>query len=111
VEIDESDKGPPLFTTDGKTPMRLETISALVASISLAMVREKEARVAFQLRDLRRTAETMLASLGASRDIRSQVQSHGLGGVQQRHYDRHEYSNEKRATLELWASHLERLVA
>ena len=46
-----------------------------------------------------------------SRDIRSQVQSHGLGGVQQRHYDRHEYFDEKRATLELLASHLDRLRA
>jgi hypothetical protein len=32
-------------------------------------------------RPKRRTLETLLASLKGSRDIRSQVQSHGLGGV------------------------------
>jgi hypothetical protein len=38
--------------------------------------------------------------------VRAQLQSHGLGGVQQRHYDRHEYALEKRAALEKWARHL-----
>lgn len=41
-----------------------------------------------------------------SRDVRGQVQSHGLGGVQNRHYDRHEYLAEKRATLGLLKVHL-----
>lgn len=41
-----------------------------------------------------------MAALGVSKDIRAQVQSHGLGGIQARHYDRHEYMFEKRAALE-----------
>jgi hypothetical protein len=53
----------------------------------------------------------MLASLGVSRNVRAQLQSHGLGGVQQRHYDRHEYILEKRQALEKWRRHLERLKA
>jgi hypothetical protein len=73
------------------------------------MVRAKESREPFQLRDVRRTLETLLASLGVSRDTRSQVQSHGLGGVQQRHYDMHEYFQEKRAALVLLAAHVARL--
>ncbi|MDB6105710.1 MAG: phage integrase [Gammaproteobacteria bacterium] len=101
----------PLFSADQCTPMRLETLSAFVSDLSAEMVGAKETREPFQLRDLRRTLETLLASLKVSRDIRSQVQSHGLGGVQQRHYDRHEYFEEKRATLELLAAHLERLRA
>jgi hypothetical protein len=48
----------------------------------------------------------MLASLKVSRDIRAQLQSHGLSGVQQRHYDRHDYLAEKRDGLEKWATHL-----
>jgi len=31
----------------------------------------------------------MLAAMGVSSDVRAQLQSHGLGGVQSRHYDRH----------------------
>ena len=59
--------------------------------------------------DLRRTAETQLARLGVSKDDRAQLLSHGLGGVQSRHYDRHEYMDEKRAALNKWSKHLEAL--
>jgi integrase len=109
--IEEAEEGErePLFSTDGRTSMRHETVSTLVADISEKMVKEKEAREPFQLRDIRRTCETMLASLSVSSDIRAQLQSHGLGGVQHRHYDRHEYSLEKRAALEKWARHLSAL--
>ena len=91
--------------------MRIETVSVLDAHTAEKMLagKEKEAREPFQLRDIRRTAETMLASLGVSSDVRAQLQSHGLGGVQQRHYDRHDYMLEKRQALETWRRHLERL--
>lgn len=101
----------PFFTSDGRTTMRPETVSVLVAEISAEMVKTHEARESFGLRDLRRTAETMLASLGVSSDVRAHLQSHGLGGVQKRHYDRHEYALEKRSALELWATHLKRAKA
>lgn len=55
------------------------------------------------MRDLRRTAETHMAALGISSDVRAQIQSHGLGGIQARHYDRHDYMPEKRAALEKWS--------
>lgn len=44
--------------------------------------------------------ETRLAAEGVHMDVRAQLQSHGLGGVQARHYDRHDYLDEKRAALE-----------
>jgi integrase len=100
-----------LFSTDDRTGMREETISELVKNISADMVKAEEAREPFQLRDLRRTAETMLAKLGMGPNIRGEVQSHGLGGVQKRHYDQHDYLEEKRAALQLWASHLAALKA
>jgi integrase len=95
-----------LFSTDDHTGMREETISELVKNLSEEMVRAGEAREPFQLRDLRRTAETMLAKLGTGPNIRGEIQSHGLGGVQKRHYDQHDYLEEKRGALQLWASHL-----
>jgi len=101
----------PLFSTNDRTPMRHETLSAQVAEISAEMLKEKEVREVFQLRDLRRTVETMLASLKVSSDIRAQLQSHGLGGVQARHYDRHGYALEKRQALHKWARHLVSLKA
>ena len=62
----------------------------------------------FDLRDIRRTAETMLASKGISRDIRAQLLSHGISGIQAVHYDMHGYIEEKRAALQKWERHLEK---
>ncbi len=64
----------------------------------------------FDLRDIRRTVETMLAGLGISRDIRAQLLSHGLSGVQNQHYDRHQYMDEKREALIAWEQHLENIL-
>ena len=86
-----------LFSHSGRVPVRLETISKRVTEIAKAMAGKP-----FQGRDLRRTCETMLAAMGISRDVRAQLLSHGLGGVQQAHYDRHSYMDEKRAALEAW---------
>ena len=109
ARLDGKAASAPVFTTDGKTALRPETLSMALADLSRSMVRAGEAREPFQLRDLRRTCETMMASLGVSSDVRAQLQSHGLGGVQARHYDKHGYEVEKRRALELWARHLERL--
>jgi integrase len=100
-----------LFTSDGIRGLRVETASSLVNEIASEMLKSSELREGFQMRDLRRTCETMLAALSVSSDIRAQVQSHGLGGVQARHYDRHNYMAEKRATLEMWNQNLEALVS
>ncbi len=103
-------KSPLLFTGDGIRGLRVETVSAMVNSLARQMMEAKELREGFELRDLRRTCETMLAAIGISSDIRAQIQSHGLGGVQARHYDRHNYMAEKRATLGSWNQYLQRLV-
>jgi integrase len=99
-----------LFTNDGKTGLRVETVSALVNDIATEMLEVKELRESFELRDIRRTCETMMAALKISSDIRAQIQSHGLGGVQARHYDRHNYMDEKRDALEKWNRYLEKLI-
>lgn len=61
---------------------------------------------AFNLRDIRRTVETRMAGLGINKDTRAQVLSHGLGGVQDKHYDRHAYETEKRNALTAWETWL-----
>jgi integrase len=103
-----------LFSTDGEVPIRLETLSEQVKRISDARInakneselRAKREKHGYQMRDIRRTCETMLAQLGISRDTRAQLLSHGLSGVQQQHYDRHDYMDEKRAALTAWEQKL-----
>lgn len=54
----------------------------------------------FTAGDIRRTVETRLAAIGVPEHVRAQLQSHGLGGVQARHYDKYRYDAEKRDALE-----------
>jgi hypothetical protein len=54
----------------------------------------------FQAKRLRSGVETLLASAGISQEIRGCLQSHGVAGVQARHYDGHDYMTEKRNALE-----------
>jgi hypothetical protein len=53
----------------------------------------------------------MLAELGISRDVRAQLLSHGVSGVQAQHYDRHEYMREKSAALAAWERRLKAIAA
>lgn len=98
-----------LFSSDGERPMHRDTLTAAVIEISKTLEQEQKAQP-FSLRDLRRTCETMLAAMGISKDVRAQLQSHGLGGVQDRHYDRHDYLAEKRTALEAWNARLTEIV-
>ncbi|MCL4527205.1 MAG: tyrosine-type recombinase/integrase [Gammaproteobacteria bacterium] len=62
---------------------------------------------AFTAQDIRRTTETHLLRAGVSRDMRGQLLSHGMGGVQERHYVRGDFLAEKRAALIRWESYLQ----
>jgi integrase len=93
-----------LFSSHGRVAMTLTTPGGRVTEISAAMKGEP-----FDLRDIRRTCETMLAGLGISRDVRAQLLSHGISGVQAAHYDRYTYTEEKRAALTAWEARLEEI--
>jgi integrase len=105
--VEYEDESPYLLTSDGESHIQIETLSNAVHGISKKMVENKEARAPFQMRDIRRTCETMLAAMGISRDVRAQLLSHGIGGVQDKHYDRHAYTDEKRNALTAWAAKIE----
>jgi len=91
-----------LFTlTSGITPASYESLRDHLVIVRAEMEAAGELEKGpFTVGDLRRTIETRLAAVGVTREDRSQLQSHGLGGVQSRHYDKHEYLSEKRAALE-----------
>jgi integrase len=57
----------------------------------------------FQLKRVRSGVETALAAQGISREIRGHLQSHGLTGVQAKHYDAHDYLPQKTDALNLLA--------
>lgn len=68
----------------------------------------------FKVHDLRRTAATFMARLGADRTTLGKILNHkGLSGDNQvtAIYDRHEYLEEKRLALQKWADHLRGIIA
>lgn len=86
--------GAPTVFLLNKRPISPETFHHLeVESVGASIT-------GFAPKRLRSGVETALASLGISREVRAQLQSHGLGGVQDRHYDDHDYLVEKRAALQ-----------
>lgn len=87
-------KGFLLSTDGGKTPMHGTSLSAWAQDVGSGAKIE-----AFQMKRVRSGIETLLAEAGVSREIRGQLQSHGIGGVQERHYDAHQYLPEKRRAL------------
>lgn len=57
----------------------------------------------FSIKRIRSGVETALASVRVSMEVRGHLQSHGIAGVQRRHYDAHDYLEEKTQALEaLW---------
>ena len=91
-----------LFTSTGRVPVVENSLNHFVRD----WVRSQTTIPRFSVGDLRRTCETLLARQGVNTDLRAQIQSHGLGGVQNRHYNRHDYMTEKRAALTAWSAWL-----
>jgi integrase len=60
--------------------------------------------------DLRRTARTEMARLGVVDTVAELILNHRLQGMVAV-YNKYQYLDEKRAALDLWASHVEKLVA
>ncbi len=101
---DDNDGGgarPHLFSlTAGKAPATYDEFRGIMDPVVASMVAAGELTSPFTPGDLRRTVETRLAALGLSEEVRGHLQSHGLSGVQKRHYNFFEYDAEKRAAVE-----------
>lgn len=95
-----------LISNSKNTHVSVETMSTAVHEISTALLEAKKIKAPFKMSDIRRTCETMMAAMRVSKDVRAQILSHGLSGVQDRNYDRHGYTDEKLAALQAWDAKL-----
>lgn len=98
----EMGQGPYIFSiTHGRTAAGISGMGDALDTINEAMSAAGELPGGrFTARDLRRTVETRLSAAGVSMEDRSHLQSHGLSGVQSRHYDMHKRIEEARAALD-----------
>jgi|SRR5690606_34785859 len=93
-------QGPHLFTVSyGAAAAVPHTLAAAVRSVSDHLIKAETITTPITPGTIRRTVETRLAAVGVPKEVRAQLQSHGLGGLQDRHYDRHTYLDEKLAAL------------
>lgn len=94
-----------LSTDGGETHVAATTLSDWAARAAAGAIKE------FRAKRIRSGVETLLASAGVSQDVRGRLQSHGISGVQARHYDDHDYQSEKRVALEMLFKMLEQRAA
>lgn len=64
----------------------------------------------YEWKDLRRTVATRLAGLGFDETTIGRTLNHARYTVTGRHYNQHEYLDEKRAALEAWDAELQRIL-
>jgi integrase len=94
-----------LFTNTG-AQISSKTPGDCCSKISKKMIDLGETTRHFDLHDIRRACETHLARLRVSKEIRNQLLSHGITGVDSKHYDRHDYDAEKKTALLTWQKEL-----
>lgn len=86
-----------ISTDKGKTHLAATTMSNWAAAAAKTIPD-------FATKRIRSGVETLLASARISTEIRGRLQSHGITGVQARHYDGHDYMEEKRHALKTLAT-------
>lgn len=102
IQAMAGDRGEYLVTTDkGRTPASASVLDHACGRVGAAMVEAGETPRAVTPGTIRRTVETLLGQAGVFKEVRAQLQSHGLNGVQDRHYDMGDYLEHKREALEL----------
>lgn len=82
-----------LSTDGGGTHLAGTTLSAWAVEAAVGIEE-------FRTKRIRSGVETLLASADISTEIRGRLQSHGIAGVQARHYDGYNYLKEKRRALD-----------
>lgn len=101
LEVMQGEAGPYVFTLDaGRTGAGYHALRRKVGEVAAEMVKAKESAETFTPGELRITVETRLQAAGVSQEVRAHLQSHGLGGIQNKHYAKHDFTAEKRAALE-----------
>ena len=98
-----------LFVNKNNIRVTAQMTTDAVRKISCKLLAEGAITSGFCFGDMRRTCETSMAGLRINKDIRAQIQSHGISGIQSRHYDRWEYLIEKQDALRKWDKKLEKL--
>lgn len=100
-----------LFSRNGTKPLDASLIGLIAKEISETQKRLDPSTQVFRPRDIRTTAESRLAEMGVSEEIRGRLLSHGLGGLQDTHYDQADYGPQLSKALGIWNGWLDSILA
>ena len=104
-----------IFVSRGASPLIQGTLSKAVTAIGRASLASKSGASSdesyFRFGDIRRTCETSLTAMGFQEKELGHLLSHGLSGVQDRHYNMHEYVTEKRRALLRWQRKIRKMAS
>ena len=64
----------------------------------------------FSPRDIRGTVKTHMARIKVMKEVRDRIQNHALNDVASKHYDRHDYFDEKYGGLIRWENEFNRII-
>lgn len=78
-------------------PIRLNSVST-----ALQVYREHWGTEHWTMRDVRRSAKTVLGQEKVSKEHRDRLHGHALTDVSSKHYDRYDYLDEKREAMAVW---------
>jgi integrase len=102
-----------VFTTNGTTCVSGYSRAKKRLDAAIAKLAPDDPMKPWRLHDLRRTLATGLQRLGVRFEVTEAILNHvtgsrsGVAGV----YQRHDWASEKKAALQAWSDHVERLVS
>jgi len=73
-------------------------------SVPLALQRYRETHEGRTAKaaDIRRTCKTIMARSGIAKELRDRLHNHSLNDIATKHYDKHDYLEEKRTAMDQW---------
>lgn len=102
-----------LFSTTGKTPVSGYSRAKKRLDAEIVGLNDGEALDHWTFHDLRRTLATGMQRLGVRFEVTESILNHvsgsrsGVAGI----YQRHDWAPEKKAALQAWSDHIERLLS
>lgn len=90
--------------TDSDIPLNWQSLTKALAR----MLKTRELPH-FSPRDIRSTVKTHMARIKILKEIRDRIQNHALHDVASKHYDRHDYFDEKLDGLQRWQDELHKI--
>ena len=115
AKADDDGKWPkagPVLTTNGKTAISGFSKAKLALDTAISKASSNVGLPDWRIHDIRRTVATGFQRLGVRFEVTEAVLNHvsgargGVAGI----YQRHDWKEEKRSALEVWARHIEQIL-